>query len=74
MQDKKLLCVYCIYGVNKHRSHKLLPPFEHLDFIAKDVYDLQQDFNSFLFSLEDVVMNSKLTCELFQNIMKKYLG
>jgi hypothetical protein len=43
--DKKLLCVYCIYGVNKHRSHKLLPPFEHLDYIAKDVYDLQHNFN-----------------------------
>jgi len=30
MNDKKLLCVYCIYGVNKHRAHKLLPPLEHL--------------------------------------------
>ena len=74
MNDKKLLCVYCIYGVHKHRAHKLMPPLEHVEHIAGDVIGLQQKFNEFLYSLEDVVSNSKMTSQLFQNQMKSYLA
>jgi len=55
MNDHKLLCVYCIYGVQKHRAHKLLPVWEHLESVAKDVIELQIKYNDFLIGLDDVI-------------------
>jgi len=49
------MCIYCIYGINKHRTHKILPVNETVDYVIEDVEKLKSQFSEELKSLDDII-------------------
>ncbi len=36
LNERKILCVNCIYGAHKHRSHKIVPLKDCMDYVRED--------------------------------------
>ncbi len=36
LTERRILCVNCIYGITKHRTHKVIPLRDSYDDINKD--------------------------------------
>jgi hypothetical protein len=69
LTERKILCANCTYGVDTHRTHKVLPLKDSAKYINEDNQELKNILKDDLRRLEESIKNShtnRLTLELAQ--------
>lgn len=59
LTERRVLCVNCIYGVTRHRTHKVLPLRDCMDEILLDNRDLKTILDEDLKALENNIITSQ---------------
>lgn len=57
LSERRILCVNCNYGGNRHRTHKILPLKDSTKHITEDNEALKEILNSDLKKLEESIKN-----------------
>ena len=73
LTERRVLCVNCIYGVTKHRTHKVLPLKDCLEDVRKDNDMLRNLIDADLHTLDDNIQNSHETTKLLEKEQRKRL-
>ena len=73
LTERRILCVNCIYGITKHRTHKVLPLKDCSEEVRKDNELLRGLIDADLATLEQNIVNSHDTTKMLEREQRKRL-
>ena len=72
--EKRALCANCVYGVTKHRTHKLIPLKDAIPYINEDNVQLwklmEDDIKSMDLSMRNCLDNTNSLQKEFKSQLK----
>jgi len=66
LTERRVICVNCIYGVTKHRTHKIIPLKDSITEIVQDNQILRHIIDSDLKVLEEGIKNSQMNTVIIE--------
>lgn len=73
LTERRILCVNCIFGITRHRTHKVLPLKDSAKYVSEDNQLLKEIIDTDLKSLEESIRNSQDNTLVLERELKRAL-